>query len=621
MVALDDRPVARKRAAAWFRAEGAAVGRLVVLLLVAYVSFFHGLTAFGLVGPDEPRYASIARDMAASGDWVTPRLHGEPWLEKPILYYWFAAVGYRIFSDGELAARLPSVLGALTTLLALGWVAWRFYGSTTATLFALVFPSSVGVFAFARAATPDMLFTSMLALALAAAAPLVLLNQHRFVPAYQFAFGAALGLAVLAKGPAGVVLAGASTVIGALLIKRGGRVWRLAGPWALVSFAVVALPWYVLCAVRNPDFVQVFLVSHNVQRFLEPVFRHEQPFWYFGPVLLLGVAPWTAAIVATVQEAATRLRRRAWAGSPSIFFASWVLFPVLFFSFSQSKLPGYVLPAVPAAALLLAHALARAARGARPAVCDQRPSTYSGRPDPAERRRIPHRPALDHALRGSQTAGILPGHASHWTDAAALRMGLGAPHDVHHRLHNPTRARALGLGTAAVLGVMTVAFIVAPAVGSAGIEAGAVRPLAAVLGVAALAAGYVGNRGRLQATVAVSALGVALTLWQLNAMLLPRLDPLISTRVAAQDAADLANGTLVQAYELHRAWHYGLEYYLGRQVPEWNRRDPVGSVVMTTDHGMRLMQMHGASLRVLRRVSDDAVLVLTSVGEDRVARR
>ena len=582
MVAQVDRPGARKRTAAWFRVERSAIGRIALLLLVAYVCLFHGLTAFGLVGPDEPRYASIARDMATSGDWVTPRLHGEPWLEKPILYYWVAAVGYRIFSDGELAARLPSVLGALTTLLTLGWVAWRFYGPTTATFFALVFPSSIGVLAFARAATPDMLFTSTLALALAAAAPLVLLmNQRRSVLAFQIAFGAALGLAVLAKGPAGVVLAGGSTVIGALLIKRGGRVWRLASPWALASFAVVALPWYVLCAVRNPEFVQVFFVSHNVQRFLAPVFQHQQPFWYFGPVLLVGLAPWTAAIVATVQEAAARLRRRAWAGSPSIFLASWVLFPVLFFSFSQSKLPGYVLPVVPVAALLLAHVLARAARGDRPAAVDRRPSTPLECPEPAD----------------------------------------GATQDIRHRRQQPSRARALSLGTAAALGAMTVAFIVAPAVASVGIEAGAVRPMAAVLGVAALAAGYVGNRGWLQATVAVSALGVALTLWQLNALLLPRLDPLISTRVAAHDAADLANGTPVQAYELHRAWHYGLEYYLGRQVPEWNEENPVRLVVVTTDRGIRTMRKNGTRLHVLRRVSDDAVLVLTAVGEDRVARR
>ena len=549
MNAHDGRPVDRSREAPWFLVDGATGAQLALVLLLAYVCFFSGLTAFGLVGPDEPRYASIARDMATSGDWVTPRLHGEPWLEKPILYYWVAALGYRVFSDGELAARLPSVLGGLTTMLALAWVAWRFYGPTTATLFMLVFPSSIAVLAFARAATPDMLFTSTLALALAAAAPLVLRNQRGGVWAYQMAFGGVLGLAVLAKGPAGVVLAGASALVGALATKRGARAWRLVGPWALASFAVVALPWYVLCALRNPEFVQVFLVSHNVDRFLRPVFSHQQPFWYFVPVLLLGLAPWTAAVVATVQDALTTLTRRTWTGSPSIFFASWVLAPVVFFSLSQSKLPGYVLPAVPAAAMLLAHALARALQ------------------------------------------------------------------------HNPTRARALGLGSAAVLGAMAVAFFVAPRVGSAGLEAGAVRPLAGILGVAALAAGYVGNRGQLRATVAVSALGVALTLWQLNAILLPRLDPLISIRTAARDAADLADGAPIHAYELHRAWHYGLDYYLDRQVPEWNRQAPVGSVVMTTDRGMQAMQTSGARLRVLRRVSDDAVLVLTGNVEDRVARR
>ena len=537
MGARDNRPVARTRETPWLSADRAAGGLLV--LVVLYVCFFNGLTAFGLVGPDEPRYASIARDMAAGGDWVTPRLHGEPWLEKPILYYWVAAAGYRLFGDGEPAARLPSVLGALTTMLALGWVGWRVYGPTTAALFALVFPSSVAVLTFARAATPDMLFSSTLALALAAAAPLVLVPPRRRVSAYQAAFGAALGLAVLAKGPVGVVLAGASAVVGALLTKRGAHVWRLAGPWSLASFAVVALPWYVLCAMRNPEFVQVFLISHNVERFLTPVFQHEQPFWYFGPVLLLGLAPWTAALVATVSKAATTLIRRPWTGSPSIFFASWVLCPVVFFSLSQSKLPGYVLPAVPAAALLLAHALATAIE------------------------------------------------------------------------HSPARARALGLGTAAVLGAMAVTFIVAPGVESAGVEDGAVRPLAAALGVAAVAAGYAGHRGRLHAAVAISALGIALGLWQLNTTVLPRLDPQISARSAAQDVAALAGGGPIHAYGLHRAWHYGLEYYLRRPVPEWSMADPAGSVVITTDRGVRAMQALGASLRVLRQVSDNAVLVRT----------
>jgi len=526
--------------------DGATRSQFFLILLVIYACFFNGLTAFGLVGPDEPRYASIARDMAAGDDWVTPRLHGDPWLEKPILYYWVAAIGYRMFGDGELAARLPSTLGALTTLFALSWVGWRFYGLTTAVLFALIFPSSIAVLTFARAATPDMLFTATLALSLAAAMPLILIHPLRAATFYQIGFGTALGLAVLAKGPAGVVLAGAGTVIGALLAQRGARVWRLAGPWSLASFAVVAVPWYVLCALRNPEFIQIFLISHNVERFLTPVFQHEQPFWFFGPVLLLGLAPWTAAILAGARGAATRLTGRVWTGSPSLFLAGWVLFPVIFFSLSRSKLPGYVLPAVPAVVMLLAHTL-------------------------------------------------------------ALALGQRA-------------ARALGLGTAAALGAMAVTFLVAPAVESAGVEGGSVRQLAVILGIAAIVAGYLGNRGQLRAVVATSALGVALTLWQLNAIVLPVLDPSISSRTAARDAATQANGGPVRAYALHRAWHYGLEYYLGQPIHEWTREDPAGAVVLTTNRGMRAMQVYGANLVVLRHISDDAVLVRTGQPDGRSMR-
>ncbi|MEE2963897.1 MAG: glycosyltransferase family 39 protein [Acidobacteriota bacterium] len=519
--------------------------RLAIAVLVTYVCLFNGLTAFGLVGPDEPRYAAIARDMAVSDDWVTPRLHGEPWLEKPILYYWVAAVGYRVFGDSEWAARLPSVAGAATSMLALGWLARRFYGGPTAALFVLLFPSSIAILVFARAATTDMLFSATLALALASSAPLVLLRQPRGTLGYQIGFGAALGLAVLAKGPAGVVLAGSAIVIGALLARRLPQVWRLAGPWSLGTFALVALPWYVLCALRNPEFIQVFLISHNVERFLTPVFQHQQPFWYFAPVLLLGLAPWTAAIVATVYAAATTVTRRDWVGSPSMFLAGWVIFPVVFFSLSQSKLPGYVLPAMPAAIVLLARALALA-------------------------------------------------------------------------MTRPAAARAVGLGTAAVLAVMAVAFLVSPGVASAGVEAGAVRPLGVLLSLATVATGYVGSRGRIHAGVAVAALTIALGLWQLNATLMPRLDPGISTRVTAREARHLADGEPVRTYALHRAWQYGLEYYLHRALPEWTSDTPSGALVVTNQRGMRAMQLEGAGIVVLRNVSADAMLVRTDPNGERL---
>lgn len=531
-----------------FPATNAGRAQLAVALLVIYVCLFNGLNAFGLVGPDEPRYASIARDMAADGDWITPRLHGEPWLEKPILYYWVAAVGYQLFGDGETAARFPSVTGAVATLLALGWLAFRFHGPNTAALFVLAFPSSIAVLVFARAATTDMLFTSTLALAMAAATPLLVIEQPRRKFMCQMAFGTALGLSVLAKGPVGVLLAAGGSVMGALLSAQFPRIWRLASPWSLASFGVVAIPWYLLCAAENPEFLEFFLVSHNVERFLTPVFRHQQPFWFFGPVLLLGLAPWTATIVATLHDVTTRSSGRNWRGSPSMFLAGWVLFPVIFFSLSQSKLPGYVLPSVPAAVVLLAHVLA---------------------------------------------------------------SGIG----------NQTRARVLGLGAAASMGAIAVTFLIAPGVDSAGVEPGAVRPLALLLGTAALAASYLGYRRQLRATVTVSALGIALALWQLNTALMPRLDPLISSRVVAREATALAAGHQLRSFDLHRTWHYGLEYYLQRPVAEWTTDVPQGTVVVTNLRGMRSMQLEGASVLLLQDVSAEALIVRIDPEGERLTHR
>jgi len=132
--------------------------------ILLYVCFFSRLSALGFVGPDEPRYANVARAMLGSGDWVTPRLNGQPWLEKPALYYWAAAAAFRIFGVNEFAARLPSALAATLATLGLAWPALRLYGGKTAWYVLLLLPTSAGMFGFARAATTDMLFSSTLAL-------------------------------------------------------------------------------------------------------------------------------------------------------------------------------------------------------------------------------------------------------------------------------------------------------------------------------------------------------------------------------------------------------------------------------------------------------------------------
>ncbi|MGH9704984.1 MAG: phospholipid carrier-dependent glycosyltransferase, partial [Candidatus Acidiferrales bacterium] len=350
--------------------EKTAIGILSALVL--WVCFFAHLGAIGFVGPDEPRYAEVAKEMAQSGDWVTPRLYHQAWFEKPILYYWGAAAGFRLHGSDEVAGRLPSALAALIAVLALAWLAWKIYGTATAVAVILILPTTVAGLAFARAAGPDMLFSASLTIAMIFAGDELRhagalccrleLSEANSRSAWLslILFGAALGFAALAKGPAAVILAGGSIGIWALATGSWRPAFHLAHPAAIAAFCAVALPWYVICALRNPDFVRTFLFLHNIERYTTPVFQHRQPFWFFAPVILLGLLPWIALIAGAAREGARTWREGQWRDSPGFFLACWAFFPFLFFSFSQSKLPGYILPAILPLGLLLAIAIVRA---------------------------------------------------------------------------------------------------------------------------------------------------------------------------------------------------------------------------------------------------------------------
>jgi 4-amino-4-deoxy-L-arabinose transferase-like glycosyltransferase len=326
------------------------------LLLFLYVCLFSGLSAFGLVGPDEPRYAAIARSMAATGDWVTPRLWGSPWFEKPVLYYWGAGIAMRIFGVSEFAARLPSAIAALLAVIAVSWTALRSYGIAAAWFSALMLPTSVALIAFARAASPDMLFAAFLTASMAVASEM--LQKPRPGNVLRVAFGFFLGAAVLAKGPAAVILAGGATLLWAAMSRRWTAPFRFLHPLIIAVFCLTALPWYVLCAMRNPDFLHVFIWEHNFQRYLTPVFEHRQPFWFFGAVFLVSIIPWLPFLIATLGDSKVSLESKKWHDSPALFIGCWSLFTIVFFSLSQSKLPGYILPAIPPAILLLAASVA-----------------------------------------------------------------------------------------------------------------------------------------------------------------------------------------------------------------------------------------------------------------------
>jgi 4-amino-4-deoxy-L-arabinose transferase-like glycosyltransferase len=344
----------------------ARIGWAILIMATLYVCYFSHLGAIGFVGPDEPRYAWIARDMVETGDWVTPRLYGKPWFEKPVLYYWGAALCFKLFGVSEAAARLPSAISALLATLALAWLALRLYGPETARWLLLLLPTTVGMIGFSHAAATDMPFSGMLTIAMVCAAVVLGLTRNENTPILPrtpwlalLLFGFFLGLAVLAKGPAAIILSGGAIFFWALFTKRWRGAFRLFHPAALASFCLTALPWYILCARRNPDFFRIFIIEHNFKRYLTPEFQHIQPFWYYAPVMLVAFLPWIAILLWSLVSGAARLWRTRNVSASSCLFLCWAGFCVLFFSISKSKLPGYILPAFPAIGLLISKDLSR----------------------------------------------------------------------------------------------------------------------------------------------------------------------------------------------------------------------------------------------------------------------
>ncbi len=292
----------------------ARIGWAVLIVATLYVCYFSHLGAIGFVGPDEPRYAWIARDMAETGDWVTPRLYGKPWFEKPPLFYWGAALSFKLFGVSEAAARLPSAISALLATLALAWLALRLYGAETARWLLLLLPTTVGMIGFSHAAATDMPFSGMLTIAMVCAAVVLGLTRNENSPILPrtpwlalILFGFFLGLAVLAKGPAAIILCGGAVFFWALFTKRWRDAFRLFHLAAIAAFCLTALPWYILCARRNPDFFRIFIIEHNFKRFFTPEFQHIQPLWFYIPVVLVAFMPWTVPLVCSLLSGSQNL--------------------------------------------------------------------------------------------------------------------------------------------------------------------------------------------------------------------------------------------------------------------------------------------------------------------------
>jgi 4-amino-4-deoxy-L-arabinose transferase-like glycosyltransferase len=329
------------------------------LLLAGFCAFlfFYGLAQFGLIGADEPRYAQVAREMLARHDWVTPVLGGQPWLEKPPLYYWQAMLAYSVLGASDWAARLPAALDATLLVLAVYFFLRRFRPGFELDG-ALITASSAGIVGYARAASMDI--------TLAATFTIGMLGWWAWLESgkriYLAVFYCGVALGMLAKGPIAPFLAVAVIVLYAAVVREGRLVLRTVWLPGIFVFCAIALPWYFAVQMRNPEFFREFIVQHNLGRFSTNLYHHTEPFWYYFPVTALALAPWTVFVIAGMVRPI-----RLWWGKRSVvdpgegdfeykfcvFACCWLVVPVLFFSISQSKLPGYILPAIPAGALLL----------------------------------------------------------------------------------------------------------------------------------------------------------------------------------------------------------------------------------------------------------------------------
>lgn len=327
------------------------------LILLVAALWFVKLPGRPLAHPDEGRYAEIPREMVVTGDWVTPRLNGFAYLQKPPLQYWATAAAYEMFGVAEWTARLWTALAGLLAVLATWFAGRRLLGRDAGAYGALALLASPYFVVMSGVNTLDMGVSLFLSSAVFAYLLSRQATEPHAVRRWMLVAWAAMALAVMSKGLIGVVLPLATLAAYAIWHRQPGALTRLHWLPGLALFAAITVPWFVLAARANPDFLEFFFLHEHFQRFTSTVHNRAGPLWYFVPIVVLAVAPWIAPAVAGLV--------RAWRSGPDReavstrrFLLFWCAIVFVFFSVSQSKLPAYILPIVPALALLAGDALA-----------------------------------------------------------------------------------------------------------------------------------------------------------------------------------------------------------------------------------------------------------------------
>ncbi|SPK74543.1 Undecaprenyl phosphate-alpha-4-amino-4-deoxy-L-arabinose arabinosyl transferase (Undecaprenyl phosphate-alpha-L-Ara4N transferase) (4-amino-4-deoxy-L-arabinose lipid A transferase) (plasmid) [Cupriavidus taiwanensis] len=341
---------------------GAAASTVMLVGLLILLVWFGTLDMRHLLRSDEGRYAEIAREMVATGDWVTIRYHALKYFEKPPFHMWVSALAYTLFGVGDWQARLCVALSGMLGIGVSMLAAARWYGCRVAMLTGLVLVSTPMWNVAGHFNSLDMTLSAAMACVLAC----MLLAQHpAATPAarrnWMLACWAAMGVAVLVKGLVGLALPGLVLVV-YTLATRDWKLWgRLHLPAGIAVLLAVTVPWFWLMSERNPEFLRFFFIHEHWQRYTSSVHHREGALWFFVPLLLAGFLPWLGLVPQMWQ--AVRERAGVARGNaprpfqPALLAGLWAVAIFVFFSLSGSKLPGYIVPVFPALALLAGVAL------------------------------------------------------------------------------------------------------------------------------------------------------------------------------------------------------------------------------------------------------------------------
>jgi 4-amino-4-deoxy-L-arabinose transferase-like glycosyltransferase len=330
-----------------------------LVLLLAVLAVFISLDSLGdrkLANPDEGRYSEIAREMAQSGDFVTPRLNGLKYFEKPPLQYWATAVAFRLFGESELTARLYTALCGLGCILLVAYAGMRLYDDETGLLAALVLMSAPYFAALTEIVTLDMGLTFWLTLSIVS----FLVSQHTSTDSgrrrWLMAAWAGMAGAVLSKGLVGIVFPAAALFLYCVVHRDLKLLRQLEWARGSLLFLAIAAPWFVAVSMNNAEFAHFFFVHEHFERFLTTQHRREANWWFFFPILFAGFLPWATALVpATIAgwRQPMPVSGRGAHFAPLKFALLFAIFILLFFTKSNSKLPAYILPMFPLLALSL----------------------------------------------------------------------------------------------------------------------------------------------------------------------------------------------------------------------------------------------------------------------------